>query len=42
MYDPPVVFCNYDNEAGDAAMIYERPQTYEDDFCFRFESKKKE
>jgi hypothetical protein len=42
MYDPPAVFCHYDDEDGDAAMIYERPQTYGSDFCSRFESGKKE
>jgi len=39
MYDPPTIFCHYDDNADDAAMIYDRPQTYESDYCSRFESK---
>ena len=39
MHDPPAVFCHYDVETENAALFYERPQTYEDDYCSRFESK---
>ncbi len=37
MYDPPAIFCEYDPEGGNASLLYERPQTREDDFCARFE-----
>ena len=36
MVDPPAIFCQYDPAGGDAALLYERPQTYADDFCSRF------
>jgi hypothetical protein len=39
MYDPPSVFLHYDDETDSASMYYERPQTYEDDYCSRFASK---
>ncbi len=38
MYDPPAVFCDYDSSMGEAALIYERPKTYEYDFCSRLEN----
>lgn len=40
MHDPPAVFLHYDDEADGASMFYERPQTYENDYCSRFESRK--
>ena len=38
MYEPPLVFCDYDSTVGEAALIYERPKTYDCDYCSRFES----
>ena len=42
MYYPPKIFCHYDDETDDAAMIYDRPQTYDYDFCSRFENRSQE
>ena len=37
MYEPPIVFCDYDAESGEAAIFYERPKTYDYDYCSHFE-----
>ena len=37
MYEPPIVFCDYDSVSGEAALIYERPKTYDYDYCSHFE-----
>ena len=40
MFDPPAVFCDYEPDSGETALMYERPQTYERDFCSKFENGK--